>query len=295
MLNSRERAEDLVICKADGERTADTLSPTSIVPEISKTNPQLPPTSALYQGHVGHHRYTPKTHSFRYPLFHAFVDLDHLDDLCEVSPFLSRNGFNWASIHDSDYLPDRTEATLRQRFDSAAREAGYEPPKGPVFLLANLRYFGFCFNPVAYYYAYDTDGRLALICAEITNTPWKERHRYWMVPTDLKSAHWLFEMPKVFHVSPFMPMDLRYRWTFSQPGENLHIHMDLLDQEKLCFEANLALSKSPWRASEIHRTLVRFPWVTLKVLIAIYWEALCLWTKRVPVFTHPKMLTPPEG
>ena len=253
------------------------------------------PESALYVGHVGHRRHTPTTHSFRYPIFQAFVDLDRLDALCQVSPLVSRNTFNWASIHDSDYLPDQPEPALRARFDAAARAAGHEPPEGPVFLLANLRYLGFCFNPVAYYYAYDVTGQLALICAEITNTPWNERHRYWMVPTPTKTAsdRWIFTMPKVFHVSPFMPMDLHYQWAFGEPGNDLDIEMALLEREKICFEATLGLARRPWQASQIRKTLLQFPWLTLKILFAIYWEALCLWMKRVPLFTHPKKLAPP--
>ncbi len=245
------------------------------------------PGSALYVGSVRHHRLQPKVHAFRYPVFLAFLDLDQLDELCQASPFLSRNRFNWASIHDADYLPDRPEGTLRERFAAAAREAGHTPPDGPVFLLANLRYLGYCFNPVAFYYAFDGNGRLALICAEITNTPWKERHRYWMEPAG-PAGPWVFEMAKVFHVSPFMPMGLRYRWGFTEPSERLGIHMALSEDGALCFNANLDLARRPWQASEIGRTLVRFPWITLKVVVAIHWEALCLWMKRVPVFTHPK-------
>jgi hypothetical protein len=249
----------------------------------------------LYVGTVGHARFRPRRHAFRYSVFQALVDLDCLDELCSASPFLSRNRFNWVSLHDADYLPDRPESTLRQRFEAAAREAGHEPPEGPVFLLANLRYLGCSFNPVAYYYAFDGEGRLALICAEITNTPWKERHRYWMAPEASELGPWTFEMPKVFHVSPFMPMALRYRWTFTEPAEDLLVHMDLHDGGERCFSATLELARRPWQASEIHRTLVRFPWTTLKVIAAIHWEALWLWMKRVPVFTHPKKLGPPVG
>lgn len=254
------------------------------------------PVSSLYVGAVGHRRLTPRVHAFRYPLFQALLDLDHLDELCRASPFLSRNRFNWASVHDADYLPDRPENTLRARFEAAAQEAGQEPPDGPVFLLANLRYLGYCFNPVAYYYAYDSGGALKLICAEITNTPWKERHRYWMRPEEGNASAdgWVFEVSKVFHVSPFMPMGLRYRWLFTEPAESLRIHMSLFEGDEQCFTATLGLAQRPWQASEIRRTLVRFPWITLKVVVAIHWEALCLWMKRVPVFTHPKRLAPRE-
>lgn len=268
----------------------------TVAPSPLSSEPSFPP-SALYIGHVGHHRYTPKVHRFRYPIFQAFVNLDDLDGLCRASAFVSRNRFNWASIHDEDYLVDRPEATLCQRFAAAAREAGQVVPDGPVFLLANLRYLGLCFNPVAYYYAYDLDGRLALICAEITNTPWNECHRYWMAPGSANATPegWVFDLEKVFHVSPFMPMELRYRWIFESPAEGLRIHMALFEKGELCFGVDLSLTRSPWQASQILRTLLRFPWITLKTVFAIYWEALCLWMKRVPVFTHPKKLAQPEA
>jgi len=99
--------------------------------------PEMPlPESSLYVGSVGHRRIRPKAHAFRYPVFQAFLDLDRLDELCKVSPLVSRNRFNWASVHDADYLPDRPEGSLRARFEAAARGAGHEPPTGPVFPLA---------------------------------------------------------------------------------------------------------------------------------------------------------------
>lgn len=250
---------------------------------------------ALCVGTVRHRRLSPRRHAFRYEVFQALLDLDRLDEAAAASRLVSRNRFNWLSIDDRDFLPDRPEATLKARFAAAAREAGHPLPDGAkVFLLANLRTLGFCFNPVSYLYAFDSEGRLALVCAEVTNTPWKERHRYWMNPGEGAPVGegWAFEVAKAMHVSPFMPMGLRYRWVFSPPGERLMVHMGLFEGEDLRFDATLDLARRPWAASEIQRTLVRFPWITLKVIVAIHWEALRLWIKRVPVFTHPKKLRP---
>jgi len=246
-----------------------------------------PLASALYVGAVLHHRRLPREHRFRYPVFMAYLDVDRLDELAQASPFVSRNRFNWASIYDADFLQDCREGTLRAKLDAAAQEAG-QPRAAQAFLLGNLRYLGWCFNPVAYLYGFDAEGQLQWICAEVTNTPWKERHRYWMCPKPEKGqGPWAFDVPKQMHVSPFMPMDLRYRWAFARPGAELLVHMGLYDKEVLCFDANLKLERRPWSASQVYRTLLRYPWMTLKVVTAIHWEALWLWMKRVPIYTHP--------
>lgn len=249
------------------------------------------PRSALYVGEVRHHRRRPKVHAFRYPVFMAFLNLDRLDELAGVSRLVAHNRFAWAAVHDADFLPDRTEATLREKVDAAVQAEGL-PRAHRVFLLGNLRYLGWAFNPVCYFYGFDAEGRICWICAEVTNTPWKERHRYWMVP---ESNRLSFEVAKAMHVSPFMPMGLRYRWTFSAPGEGLTVHMGLYDQDVLCFDAILRMERRPWSASEVGRTLVRYPWMTLKVMAAIHWEALWLWIKRIPVFTHPAKLEKAKG
>jgi hypothetical protein len=247
------------------------------------------PKSALYVGTVRHRRFKPKAHAFAFPLFLAFLDIDRLPELCGVSRFISLNRWNWASFDDRDHLGDAA-LPLRERLRRDAQAKGHALPAGPVFLLCHLRYFGYCFNPVSYFYCYDADGRLALLCAEVMNTPWKERHTYWMDPaqghaTELGLS---FEVPKAFHVSPFMPMDCRYRWAFTEPGGSLKIHIAEFQGEDFFFDVDLGMDRREWSARQLHRTLMRFPWVTLKVIAAIHWEALWLWIKRVPVYTHPK-------
>ena len=250
----------------------------------------------LYTGTVRHRRFLPRRHEFTYPVFMAFLDVDQLAALCSVSRLLGCNRFAWAAYDDRDHVGS-ANLPLRERLKASAEAAGYRFPNGKVFLLANLRFWGYCFNPVSYLYACNPDGTLALLGAEVMNTPWKERVLYWMDPTEgLRSKGFLaFDVAKAMHVSPFFPMDLQYRWAFSEPGEELSVRMALHHGKELVFDADLELEARAWTAREIRRTLLAFPFHTLKVITAIHWEALKLWLKRVPIHTHPAKSTAAAG
>ena len=166
-------------------------------------------------------------------------------------------------------------------------------PVGPIRLLTHLRYFGFVFNPVSFYYCFAKDGvTLSCIVAEITNTPWKERHAY-VLPVDTarrrgRVLHWIF--PKGFHVSPFMPMTREYAWCFTTPSHDLRVHMDVLRDGQREFDATLTLQRCPLNRASLARVLRCYPLMTAKVVGAIHWQALRLWLKRNPVYTHPSLL-----
>jgi DUF1365 family protein len=241
--------------------------------------------SFLYTGTVRHRRFAPKPHGFTYPVFMALLDLDHVQASMGASRLLGFNRFAWAGFDDRDHLGDPA-LPLKARFRASAEAQGFTFPEGPVHLLTNLRFWGYCFNPVSYVYACDEEGRIALIGAEVTNTPWKERIVYWMKPESAAKA-WSFDIAKAMHVSPFFPMDLRYRWSFTRPEESLRVRMALHQGLSIVFDADLELERRPWTAREIRRVLLRFPFHTLKVITAIHWEALKLWLKHVPIFTHP--------
>jgi len=253
------------------------------------------PEPAIYVGEVRHRRLKPKAHAFTYPLFMAYLDVDRIPELCGVSPFLSYGRWNWAAFHEEDQFGDAS-LPLRERLRRDAEAKGHTLPDGPIYLLTHLRYLGICFNPVSYFYCHDAEGHLALIMAQVTNTPWRERHTYWMAVAEGQQGPGgvSFEVPKTFHVSPFMPMDCRYRWAFNIPGETLRVHIAEFDEGDLFFDASLHLQHHPWTAPVLWRTLLRFPWMTLNVIAAIHWEAFWLWIKRVPVFTHPRSVNPED-
>ena len=246
--------------------------------------------SAIYSGTLRHRRFKPTRHEFTYPVFMTFLDIDRIPELMRVSPFASYNRFNWASFCERDHFGDPT-SPLRERLRADAAAEGIRLPDGPIFLLTHLRHLGYIFNPISLFYCYSGEERLETILAEVNNT-FGESHNYWLSATNQlpsSNAH-VHRCPKVMHVSPFMPMKLDYRFVLPPPGERLIAQMNTLEGEHSIFDATLRLQREPWSARALHRALLRFPWVTAKVIAAIHWEALRLYCKKVPVFTHPARL-----
>jgi len=243
--------------------------------------------SALYIGKLRHRRFFPSRHEFSYSLFMAFLDIDRIPELMKVSPFLSYNRFNWASYHEQDHFGD-PRLSLRQRLAKNAAERGIALPDGPVFLLTHLRYLGYCFNPISLFYCYNGSGVLEMVLAEVHNT-FGESHNYWLgSANELASDHSKrYTIPKAMHVSPFMGMKMDYQFVLTPPGETLTAHMNTVEASVHLFDATLTLQRRPWSGAALHRALAAHPWMTAKVIWAIHWQALRLYLKKVPVFTHP--------
>ncbi|GAC1619661.1 MAG: DUF1365 domain-containing protein [Candidatus Acidiferrum sp.] len=246
--------------------------------------------SALYTGKLRHRRFSPRAHEFAYPVFMAFLDVDRLPELLKVSPFASYNRFNWTSYCERDHFGD-PHRPLRQRLAEDAARHGITLPGGQIFLLTHLRYLGYVFNPVSFFYFYDGDGNLSMMMSEVNST-FGESHNYWLTSANelTSSAAKRFTTPKRLHVSPFMPMEMDYDWIFTPPAQNLVAHMNTLQEGKPCFDATLQLNRRPWQRAEVHRALAEYPFMTLRVIAAIHWQAVKLWWKNVPVFTHPAKL-----
>ena len=248
--------------------------------------------SALYVGKLRHRRFTPREHEFSYPLFMAFLDIDRLTVLMEVSKFASYNRWNWTSFHERDHFGD-PGLSLRARLKEDAERNGITLPDGKIFLLTHLRYLGYVFNPVSFFYCYDRNGALKVVLSEVNNT-FGESHNYWLseenrVPASNASRH---RTVKCMHVSPFHAMDLEYDWILTPPGDQLVVHMNTLADGKANFDATLRLERRPWNAHELVRTLAAFPLMTLRVIAGIHWQALLLWLKGARVYTHAKKMTP---
>jgi uncharacterized protein len=244
--------------------------------------------SAVYEGTVRHRRHLPHPHAFRYRMAQLYLDLDEVDRIFDRRRLWSANRRNVAEFRRSDYLGD-PDTPLAEAVRERAAEVIGRRPQGAIRLLTHLRYFGFVFNPVSFYYCHASDGALDCIVAEITNTPWKERHAY-VLPVDGAEAHgralhWAFA--KRFHVSPFMAMDRDYDWRFTAPGDDLHVHMDVLREGEREFDATLHLQRRPLDTASLRRVLWRYPLMTAQVVGAIHWQALRLWLKRNPVHDHP--------
>ena len=248
--------------------------------------------SAVYSGVVQHRRFRPKPHHFRFRLFMMYLDLDELPAALDGHWLWSARRAAPARFHRADYHGDPAVPLAEAVRRSVEEKTGMRPA-GPIRLLTHLRYYGYCFNPVSFYYCFDRAGsHVEAILTEITNTPWGERHSYVLPRTPEMNGVMRFRFAKDFHVSPFMPMDQRYDWRFSPPGRRLAVHMENYDAAGMIFDATMSLRRRELTGATLARALLAYPWMTAGVVTAIHWNALKLWLRGNPVYTHPERRAP---
>ncbi|MGB5592048.1 MAG: DUF1365 domain-containing protein [Gammaproteobacteria bacterium] len=245
--------------------------------------------SCIYEGRVKHQRSAPVEHGFEYRLFMMYLDLAEAPQLFQKRWLWSVGRRSLAWLKREDHMGDPARSLDDSVRDLVAARTGRRP-SGPIRLLTHLRYFGYCFNPVSFYYCFDQeDRRVETIVAEVNNTPWGEQHCYVLADgAELgTTGARRFSLSKQMHVSPFMPMDIEYDWRFSSPGDLLSVHMQNLRGGKSLFNVSLALERSQISGPALARVLIMYPLMTARVFLAIHWQALRLWLKRCPFFTHP--------
>lgn len=246
--------------------------------------------SCIYVGHIRHRRFLPVRNAFRYRMFMMYADLDELPHLLDGYRFWSYEKPNLASFQRRYYLGD-----AKMPVDASVRACVMEKAgvalAGPIRMLTHFRYLGYCYNPVTFYYCFDSTGtRVEVIVAQITNTPWGERFSYILDCRKNESTaegHFQWTFPKAFHVSPFMPMNVRYDWRFSTPGGHLNVLMANTINGEKHFDASLSLARMEITQSALTRVLVSYPAMTAKAVAGIHWQAFKLWLKRTPFYEHP--------
>jgi DUF1365 family protein len=252
--------------------------------------------SSLYVGQVRHRRFGPKPHAFAYRLFMLYLDLRELPELFARHWLWSYQRPNLAWFRRADHLGD-PQVPLDTAVRDLVERSGAPRPDGPIRLLTHLRYFGYCFNPVSFYFCFDQrDQRVDTIVAEVNNTPWKQQYCYVLHNDggDRPGTARRYQLDKRFHVSPFMDMAMRYDWRFSHPGERLAVHMENHTQTHKLFDATLSLQRRPIDSANLASALLRYPLMTARLTGAIYYQALRLWLKRTPFFPHPEKKEAPD-
>lgn len=235
--------------------------------------------SSLCVGTLLHHRLEASPHRFAYPLYMLLLDLDELPDLDRRLRLFGHNRPRPLAFRDRDHLGDDARP-LRDKVEAFLRGQGIEPPGGPILLLTLPRVFGYVFNPVSFFYCYDAEGHLVARVAEVNNT-FGDRHGYAGT-----APAWRDE--KVMHVSPFFSMAGSYQWDLPEPDPaRVEARVDLTREGRPLLKARLTLRPEPLTDRALAWALVRYPFMTLKVVAAIHFEALCLWRKGARVFPTP--------
>jgi hypothetical protein len=245
--------------------------------------------SCLYLGRVQHRRFSPRSHEFRYGLGLVYLDLEELPGLLRSRLPLYAARFSPGSFCRDDHLGDPARPLGAEVRAVVERETGRRP-QGPIRLLTQLRRFGYYFSPLNLYYCFDRNEAVEAVVAEVSNTPWRERHAYvlWQgnrlgPPDGLRFHH-----RKGFHVSPFMDMDYEYQWQLGTPGDKLTVYLANYKADQRVFDASMVLSRRPLESRQLLASWLRFPWLTAQVVLAIYYQALRLWIKKCPYYPHPK-------
>lgn len=253
---------------------------------MTKTNTNL--ESAIYKGFVRHRRFSPVAHQFDNKIFMLLLKVDEIPLVLKSFWQLGISKFSWVRFRRADYIGADNE-TITDAVKSKIAEKLNEQPSevdGEVYMLVNLRYLGFYFSPLNVYYL-KRNGQFTYMLAEVSNTPWHEKH-YYLIDLNNIEPH-----SKKFHVSPFNPMTQNYHWRIIPPmhaQDKCLVHIEAHDQLTpigKVFDATLSLNRTPLNQTELTRVLLRTPAQTVNIALGIYWQALKLFLKRAPFYSHP--------
>lgn len=245
--------------------------------------------SCIYEGTVFHRRSTPVRHEFRRTLFMMWLDLGELPKVFAGRWLWAAGRPAVASFRREDHLGDR-ELALEEAVRRLVAERAGSRPRGPIRLLTQLRYWGYIFNPLSVYFCFDESGRsVEAIVLEVNNTPWGEQHAYVLKPGGTSEDGQLgeIEFAKAMHVSPFMEMEMDYRFAGKLPGPGLAFALENWKGGRMLHRASLQMERREITPLSLARELFKHPFMTGKIIASIYFEAFRLWLKGCPPFPHP--------
>ena len=240
--------------------------------------------SCLYKAKVMHNRLEPKKHRFHYNVFMFYIDLDELDELSKRFLLISRNRFNYFSFKDKEHLqlpidnPDTTK-NVKEHITDYLKQNGIEKA-GKIMLLTNLNVLGYNFNPVSFYFCFDGEDKPLCCVAEISNT-FREMKPFFLGKETLNGDQFHLNTTKYFYVSPFIDHDTNFDFNLTIPGEKLNIRIDDFKDGRRFFISTLTGTKKTLNNANLFWYIVRFPFITLKVITLIHWNAMLLWFKKI--------------
>lgn len=240
------------------------------------------PTSdaaSLYFGDVMHARLKPMGHRFSYRVVSLLIDLDRLDEANRQSALFGVNRAALYSFHEKDHGP-RDGSSLRTYAERCAAAHGVDLRRGRVELLCYPRLLGYGFNPLSVYFCHGADGRLALVIYEVRNT-FGEIHPY-ILPVragELNISGLRQQQDKLFYVSPFIPMAMRYLFRVLPPSDTVKLRILETDHDGPLLAATFNGRRRALTSPALLRSFFALPLVSLKIMAAIHWEALRLWLK----------------
>lgn len=247
--------------------------------------------SAIYSGFVRHRRFVPREHAFDYKLFMMLLKTDEISDVLDRFWQLGSGALSWGRFRRRDYIGP-ANLPIDVAVQNKMAELSGQPAEhfgGETFLLCHLRYMGIYFSPLNLYYL-KQNGQFTYLLAEVSNTPWNERH-YYLLDVRHPEPH-----AKAFHVSPFNPMNQNYSWRLIPPQPEqgrclVHIESASGESGAKVFDATLSLQRVALNQAELTRVMLKSPAQTASVVAGIYWQALKLYLKRVPLYQHPNTNT----
>ena len=242
-----------------------------------------------------HNRLAPKKHAFNYNVFMFYIDLDEIDILKNKLFLFSHNKFNFFSFRDKEHLqlpidkPDTTKST-KQHIQEYLKQNGVNNASR-IMLLTNLNILGYNFNPVSFYYCFDSNDQSLCCVAEISNT-FREMKPFFLGKEQLNDDVYHLNTTKYFYVSPFIEHDTNFDFNLAIPNEKLNIRIDDYKDGNRFFISTLTGAKKPLNNGNLIWYSIRFPFLTLRIIALIHWNALLLWLKKIRYYKkgeHPDL------
>jgi len=244
-------------------------------------------TDSICKGVLTHHRLLSKKHAFSTNLLMVYMRISILEN-ADKAPHWPSKKFNLVGYRRKDYFINE-EGSLGTSIMEYLSKYGVSKPIGDIYLLTSLSFFGYCFNPISIYIAYEESNQdIIAIILEVTNTPWHERKLYVIQPIQESSEVYTAEFPKKLHVSPFMGMDYDYKIKLEDSKQNIKVSLQNIRKNKIEFSARLNLKKSPYSKKTFFIQSLLHSFLPQRVTFLIYWHAFRLYLKGIPFIPHPK-------